>query len=45
MLLLQYDSINYMSILNCAYCEPLPLDGFNFGADFVFRVDWESVYC
>ena len=24
-----------MSILNCAYCEPLPLvDGFNFGADF-----------
>jgi hypothetical protein len=29
-----YDNINHMSILNCAHCEPLPLDGYIFGADF-----------
>jgi hypothetical protein len=29
-----YDNINHMSILNCAYSEPLPLDGYIFGADF-----------
>ena len=29
-----YDNINHMSIPNYAYCEPLPLDGYIFGADF-----------
>jgi hypothetical protein len=27
-----------MSIFNSAYCEPLPLDGYIFGADF--DLDW-----
>ena len=29
-----YDNINHMSIPSYAYCEPLPLDGYIFGADF-----------
>ena len=29
-----YDNIDHMSIFNAAYCEPLPLDGYIFGADF-----------
>jgi hypothetical protein len=29
-----YDTISHMSIPNYAYCEPLPLGGYIFGADF-----------
>ena len=29
-----HDNINHISIFSSAYCEPLPLDGYIFGADF-----------